>query len=110
MTSTKTISDLNKIRAAFMQRASAPNIPHAAFKLGWLIAYRYMNRESGTAFVAQETLARDLNVTSRTVQTSARHPAAARTCHRARPRTEPAAPIGLIRKGGTGVAYETRHA
>ena len=60
--------DFNRIRAAFMQRASAPKVPHAAFKLGWLIAYRYMNRESGTARPAQETLARDLNVSVRTVQ------------------------------------------
>ena len=63
-----TTTDFNKIRAGFMQRASAPNIPHAAFKLAWLIAYRYMNRESGTARPAQETLARDLNVSVRTVQ------------------------------------------
>jgi hypothetical protein len=58
----------NKARAAFMQRASAPSIPHAAFKLAWLLAYRYMNRESQTARPAQGTLARDLNLSIRTVQ------------------------------------------
>lgn len=60
--------DLNKIRAAFMRRASAPNIPHAAFKLAWVIAFKYMNGETQTARPAQETLAADLNVSVRTVQ------------------------------------------
>jgi helix-turn-helix protein len=61
-------AELNKIRAAFMQRASAPNMPPHAFKLAYLIAFKYMNRESRVAFVAQETLARDLSVSTRTVQ------------------------------------------
>jgi hypothetical protein len=58
----------NKTRAAFMQRASAPNVPPVAFKLAWLIAYKYMNRETQTARPAQETLARDLNVSVRHVR------------------------------------------
>jgi hypothetical protein len=63
-----TQADFNKIRAAFMQRVSAPHILPHAFKLAWLLAYRYMNRETLTARPAQETLARDLNVSIRTVQ------------------------------------------
>ena len=61
--------DLNKTRAAFMQRASVPNINPFALKLAYLLAFKYMNRETGTARPAQETLACDLNVTSRTVRT-----------------------------------------
>jgi hypothetical protein len=58
----------NQIRAAFMRRASAPNIPHAVFKLSWLLAYRYMNNETRTARPSQTSLAADLNVSIRTVQ------------------------------------------
>ena len=60
--------NINKTRIAFMERASAPNIPPHAFKLAWLIAYRYMNRKTWTAYPPQERLARDLNVSVRTVQ------------------------------------------
>jgi hypothetical protein len=65
---TAAAESFNKTRAVFMQRASAPNIPPHAFKLAWMIAYRYMNRDTRTARPAQETLARDLNVSVRTVQ------------------------------------------
>jgi Helix-turn-helix domain len=60
--------DFNKTRAAFMERASAPHVPPVAFKLAWLISYRYMNRESRIAYPPQDRLARDLNVSVRTVQ------------------------------------------
>jgi hypothetical protein len=60
--------ELNARRAAFMQRASAPHITPYALKLAYLISYKYMNRETGTARPAQETLADDLNVSIRTVQ------------------------------------------
>jgi hypothetical protein len=63
-----TTQEFNKTRARFMQRASAPKVPHAAFKLAYLIAFKFMNREARTARPAQETLARDLNVSIRTVQ------------------------------------------
>ena len=62
------LADLNKTRAAFMERASAPHIPPHALKLAYLIAFKYMNRQSRTARPAQGTLARDLNVSVRTVQ------------------------------------------
>ena len=62
------IQDFNKARASFMERASDPHILPHAFKLAWLLCYRYMNRESGTAHPAQDTLARDLNISIRTVQ------------------------------------------
>jgi hypothetical protein len=61
-------ADLNKTRIAFMERASAPNVPPHAFKLAWLIAYRYLNRKTWTAYPPQERLARDLNASIRTVQ------------------------------------------
>src|SRR6516225_2460146 len=60
--------ELNSIRTAFLQRVAAPSIPHAAFKLAWLLAFKYMNRETQTARPAQATLAHDLNVSVRTVQ------------------------------------------
>jgi hypothetical protein len=67
-TSPKTF-DYNKLRADFVNRAcSSSTIPHAAFRLAHLICFKYMNRESRVAFVSQETLARDLNATVRTVQ------------------------------------------
>jgi hypothetical protein len=66
---TRKTDDLNAVRAAFMQRASAPHINPFAFKLAYLIAFKYLSRESRTTFVAQQTLARDLNVTTRTVRT-----------------------------------------
>ena len=62
-------TNLNTIRAAFMRRASAPDINALALKLAYLIAYKYLNSETGTAHPSQDTLARDLNVTTRTVRT-----------------------------------------
>jgi Helix-turn-helix domain len=58
----------NQIRAAFMRRASAPNVSPFAMKLGYLIAYKYMNANTRTARPSQETLAADLNVSIRTVR------------------------------------------
>ena len=46
--------DLNTIRAAFMRRASAPHINPFALKLAHLIAYKYLNNETGTARPSQE--------------------------------------------------------
>jgi hypothetical protein len=51
-----------------MQRVSAPHIAPHALKLAYLIAFKYMNKETGTARPAQDSLARDLNVSVRTVQ------------------------------------------
>ncbi|UGX95794.1 helix-turn-helix domain-containing protein [Bradyrhizobium barranii subsp. barranii] len=66
MADTKT---LNASRAAFMRRASAPDINALALKLAYLIAFKHMDTETGkTTLRSQETLARDLNVTVRTVQ------------------------------------------
>jgi hypothetical protein len=62
------IQDFNKTRAAFMQRASAPHVPPIAFKLAYLIAFKYLNRKTGTTFVAQDTLARDLKLSDRHVR------------------------------------------
>jgi hypothetical protein len=59
---------LNEVRAAFMQRIAAPSIPPHALKLAYLIAFKYLNRQTWTARPAQDTLAADLNVSVRTVQ------------------------------------------
>src|SRR5262249_1984660 len=61
-------TDFNKLRIGFMNRVLAPSVSGEAFKLAHLICYRYMNRESRTAFVSQETPAGDLGATVRTVQ------------------------------------------
>jgi hypothetical protein len=57
-----------KARADFMSRVSAPDIPATALKLAYLIAFKYLNRHTGSTFVAQETLAADLATSVRTVQ------------------------------------------
>jgi hypothetical protein len=63
-----TPAEFNKTRAAFMRRASAPNITSFALKLAYVICFKYMNRETGIARPAQETLASDLNVDERTIR------------------------------------------
>jgi hypothetical protein len=60
--------DFNRTRAEFMRRASSPHVLPHAFKLAWLLAYRYMDRKTATAWPSQETLATDLGVSIRTVQ------------------------------------------
>jgi hypothetical protein len=60
---------LNTIRAAFMRRASAPDINSLALKLAYVIAFKYLNSETGTARPSQDTLARDLNISTRTIRT-----------------------------------------
>jgi hypothetical protein len=68
MSTPQAIAFFNKLRVAFMERVSAPNVPPHALKLAYLIAYRYMNRKTWTAYPPQERLAHDLNVSVRTVQ------------------------------------------
>ncbi|MDE5461151.1 helix-turn-helix domain-containing protein [Bradyrhizobium sp. CSS354] len=60
--------NLNTIRAAFMRRASAPHVNALALKLAYLIAFKFMDSATGTARPSQDTLARDLAVSVRTVQ------------------------------------------
>lgn len=60
--------EFNRIRAAFMRRASAPNINPFVLKLAYVIAFKYMGVESQIAYPAQETLAADLNVSDRTIR------------------------------------------
>ncbi|KWV50484.1 hypothetical protein AS156_14255 [Bradyrhizobium macuxiense] len=68
MSHTSTAADFNKTRAAFMEHVSARDIPAQALKLAYLIAFKYMNRESRDARPSQDRLADDLAVTVRTVQ------------------------------------------
>jgi hypothetical protein len=58
----------SEARIAFLRRASGPDIPPLAFKLAYLIAFKYMNRSTGTAHPSQETLAKDLDASDRTVR------------------------------------------
>ena len=55
-------------RIAFLRRASGPDIPALAFKLAYLIAFKYMNQKTWTAFPSQETLSKDLPADVRTVR------------------------------------------
>ncbi|WP_409191043.1 helix-turn-helix domain-containing protein [Bradyrhizobium sp. RDM4] len=68
VTKTSTATNLNTTRAAFMRRASAPDINALALKLAYLIAFKFMDSATGTARPSQDTLARDLAVSVRTVQ------------------------------------------
>jgi hypothetical protein len=69
MPTTSPVKEFNRIRAAFMRRVAAPRIPSLALKLAYLIAYQECDNESQTTVRKQETLARLLNVTDRTVRT-----------------------------------------
>ncbi len=61
--------EFNRARAAFMRRASAPELPAAALKLAYLLAYKHMDSKTGTVSRrAHEELARDLNTSVRSVQ------------------------------------------
>ena len=105
---TSTLKDFNKARASFMRKASAPHVSPLAFKLAYLIAYKYMNAENWTARPSQETLAHDLGRAEvRTVQRHARRLASAWAGRRPRTRTEPLQHLldRSRRKGGTNVAY-----
>ena len=56
-----TPADLNKTRAAFMQRISAPSIPPHALKLAYLIAFKYMDvKTQATIYISQKALADEL--------------------------------------------------
>ena len=60
--------EFSKTRAAFMQLASAPELSPFVLKLAYLIAFKYMNKETGMAIIRQETLALDLKVQERSVR------------------------------------------
>jgi len=68
MTAQMTPQEFNRIRIAFMQRLSAPSVPAVAFKLGWLIAYKYMNRETRVAYPPHPRLAADLGCSISTIK------------------------------------------
>jgi hypothetical protein len=59
--------DKDDPRRAFIFRASSPNISPAAFKLAWLLCYKYGNKHSMTC-PGQDTLAADLGVSDRHVR------------------------------------------
>src|SRR5262245_28108252 len=58
----------SEARIAFLRRASDPEIPPLAFKLAYLIAFKYMSQKTWTAFPSQETLGNDLSADVRTVR------------------------------------------
>jgi DNA-binding MarR family transcriptional regulator len=60
--------DFNKTRAVFMQNISGANIPPLAFKLSYLLVYRYANHKTQLCYPSQTTLAADLGVSIRTIQ------------------------------------------
>ena len=49
-----TTANLNATRAAFMRRASAPDINALALKLAYLIAYKFMDSTTATARPSQD--------------------------------------------------------
>jgi hypothetical protein len=60
--------EFNLVRAAFMRRASAPELPASALKLAYVIAFKEMDAERQSTYRRQETLAAALNVDERTVR------------------------------------------
>src|SRR5262245_23859173 len=61
-------TNFNKARAEFMRRVTAPAVIPFAFKLAYLLAFKYVNRQTQVAFVSQDRLAADLAVSTRTVR------------------------------------------
>ena len=60
------VADLDP-RRAFIFRAAAPNISPAAFKMAWLLCYKYGNKH-GVICPGQDTLAADIGVSERHVR------------------------------------------
>jgi hypothetical protein len=60
--------EFNKARAAFMRRASAPELPASALKLAYIIAYKEMDVETQSTFRSQKALATALNAKERNVR------------------------------------------
>ena len=65
---TLTEQEFNKLRAGFMARVAAPNISAAALKLAYVIAFKRINRETRSVFIGQDTLAKELNTSERTIR------------------------------------------
>ena len=62
------MKDFNLARAQLLARVAAPDVAANVLKLAYVITYKHMNVDSKMATVGHETLAADLNVTVRTVQ------------------------------------------
>jgi hypothetical protein len=61
--------EFNKVRAGFVKRARAADVPDKAFKLAHLIAYEYMDSDvEETIPIKQERLALDVKASERTVR------------------------------------------
>jgi hypothetical protein len=60
--------EFNKARAAFMRRASAPELPASVLKLAYIIAYKEIDVDTQSTFRKQTTLATALNADERTVR------------------------------------------
>lgn len=63
------MSDFGKLRYAWLDQVVADRtISPLAFKVAYIIACRYLNRQSGDAWPTQETLARAMEVTPRGIR------------------------------------------
>ena len=64
----KTKEEFNKLRAAFMRRASAPELSASALKLAYVIAFKLIDTRDQTLVVGQDRLAKETGCTSRTIR------------------------------------------
>jgi hypothetical protein len=55
-------ADFNKLRARFMARVSAPEIPAMALKLAYVIAFKRMNTETRVLFIDQRELCQETGI------------------------------------------------
>ena len=62
------VKDFSLARAQLLARVAAPDVAANVLKLAYVITYKHKNVDSKMATVGHETLAADLNVTVRTVQ------------------------------------------
>jgi len=64
----RVVKDFNLARAQLLARVAAPDVAANVLKLAYVITYKRMNVDSKMTTVGHETLAADLKVTVRTVQ------------------------------------------
>jgi hypothetical protein len=55
-------AEYNKLRARFMARAGAPELPALALKLAYVIAFKRMNTERRVLFIDQPELCREIGL------------------------------------------------
>lgn len=64
----KAATEFTKVKMAWLDAvATDADVPHAAFRVAYVLASRYLNRKTGTAWPSLTTLADDIGTDARTV-------------------------------------------